>query len=98
MRRIRWTLVLPAWVALLASVGLALAKPEYVKKGTRAETIVASLKADGVPTLDGKWYVIGPFDNTDNRGFETVYPPEKEIDLAKEYVGKGGVKVEWKEF
>lgn len=31
------------------------------------------------------WLIIGPFDNTDWRGFATVYPPEQEIDLAKTY-------------
>ena len=28
------------------------------------------------------WSVIGPFDNTDRAGFDTVFPPETEIDLA----------------
>jgi hypothetical protein len=37
--------------------------------------------------------LIGPFDNADGAGFETRYPPEKEIDFAKEYAGKeAGVK------
>jgi hypothetical protein len=44
----------------------------------------------------GPWSYIGPFDNTGGKGFETVYPPEKEIDLVKQYDGKGQ-KVAWKE-
>ena len=40
------------------------------------------------------WKVIGPFDNTDGKGFATVFPPEKAIDLAAEYDGKSG-KVRW---
>jgi hypothetical protein len=36
------------------------------------------------------FHLIGPFDNTDNKGFDTVYPPEKEIDFTKSYPGKGG--------
>jgi hypothetical protein len=72
-------------------------KPVYVKKPARVETIVASLKEVGLPTFDGKWYYIGPFDNTENAGFDTVYPPEKEIDLAKTYTGKDGQKAVWKE-
>ena len=72
-------------------------QPTYVKKATRVETIVASLKESGLPTLEGKYYYIGPFDNTENAGFDTVYPPEKEIDLAKTYTGKDGQKVAWKE-
>ena len=27
--------------------------------------------------------------------FNTAYPPEKEIDLTKEYPAKGGTKVKW---
>jgi len=40
------------------------------------------------------WKVIGPFDNTEGKGFATVFPPEKQIDLAAEYEGKQG-KVRW---
>jgi hypothetical protein len=70
----------------------------YSKKGSREETILATLKASGLPTLEGKWHYIGPFDNTDREGFDAVYPPEKEIDLRKTYPGKDGGKVGWKEF
>lgn len=34
------------------------------------------------------WKVIGPFDNTGEKGFDVVYPPEESIDLAAEYEGK----------
>lgn len=40
------------------------------------------------------WSVIGPFDNTDRKGFDTVFPPENEIDLDATYDGKGS-KVSW---
>jgi hypothetical protein len=40
------------------------------------------------------WKVIGPFDNTRLVGFDTAYPPEKEINLAAEYDGKAG-RVKW---
>jgi mono/diheme cytochrome c family protein len=43
----------------------------------------------------GPWWVIHPFDNTDEKGFDTVFPPEVEIDLEKEYVGKDGRKIRW---
>ncbi len=43
----------------------------------------------------GPWWVIFPFDNVDEKGFDTVYPPETEIDLEKEYIGKGGRKIGW---
>jgi hypothetical protein len=35
-----------------------------------------------------KWHVIGPFDNTKREGFDTVFPPEKEINLDASYEGK----------
>ncbi len=36
------------------------------------------------------WHIIGPFDNTDEKGFGVAYPPEKEIDLSRSYEGKSG--------
>jgi hypothetical protein len=45
----------------------------------------------------GKWRYIGPFDNDGSRGFDTVYPPEKEIDLARKYPGKNGEEAVWRE-
>jgi hypothetical protein len=44
-----------------------------------------------------KWQVIGPFDNTERKGFETVFPPEKEIQLQATYPGKDK-KVKWQPF
>lgn len=44
-----------------------------------------------------KWHIIGPFDNAERKGFEAVFPPEKEIDLAAAYPGKGG-EVKWQPF
>lgn len=43
----------------------------------------------------GPWWVIQPFDNINETGFDVVYPPEVEIDLEKEYVGKSGRTVGW---
>ena len=43
----------------------------------------------------GPWWVIFPFDNIDENGFDTVYPPETEIDFNKEYIGKEGRKIGW---
>jgi len=36
------------------------------------------------------WHLIAPFDNTGGKGFDTAYPPEKNVDLAAEYEGKNG--------
>lgn len=44
-----------------------------------------------------KWQVIGPFDNTKRSGFDTVFPPEKEINLTASYPGKTG-QVKWQPF
>ena len=40
------------------------------------------------------WMVIGPFDNADGVGIETVYPPEKETNFSQEYTGKSD-QVSW---
>ena len=40
------------------------------------------------------WSVVGPFDNTERKGFDTVFPPEEGVDLTGEYDGKAG-KVSW---
>ena len=44
-----------------------------------------------------RWKVIGPFDNTDRKGFAVVYPPEKKIDFGASYDGKEG-KAKWSDF
>ena len=44
-----------------------------------------------------EWYLIGPFDNSDLKGFNIAYPPEKELNLKAKYVGKSG-EVEWKPY
>jgi hypothetical protein len=35
-----------------------------------------------------EWMLIGPFDNTGEKGIDVAYPPEESIDLAAEYDGK----------
>jgi hypothetical protein len=41
-----------------------------------------------------KWKLIGPFDNSNEGGFDVVYPPEKKVDFATECEGKSG-PVKW---
>jgi tetratricopeptide (TPR) repeat protein/transglutaminase-like putative cysteine protease len=43
-----------------------------------------TLKLRGEPL---KFAIIGAFDNEDGQGFTTEYPPEREIDYAREYTG-----------
>ena len=35
-----------------------------------------------------EWKLIGPFDNTDKKGFAVAFPPEKEVDLLATLEGK----------
>jgi hypothetical protein len=53
-----------------------------------------------IPTHMGfitTWHIVGPFDNADDIGWDTVYPPEKGVDLGKTYEGQKG-EVSWKSF
>lgn len=92
--------------ALLAGVTTAalFAQPtpldgDYVKKASRADTAVATLASHKLPNLGGKWYFVGPFDNTDRSGFDREFGPEKgAVDLAAKFSGKGGRKVAWAEY
>ena len=44
------------------------------------------------------WYVIGPFDNLDDQGLETPFPPETEpFNPDVTYAGVGGKQVGWRE-
>ena len=66
---------------------------EYINKGNRADSVRATLASHGLPNLEGKWYFAGPFDNTDQAGFDFAYPPEKGVDLKAAYTGKGDGEV-----
>lgn len=44
------------------------------------------------------WKLIGPFDNTDKKGFDVAYPPEKELQFDAKYQGKDDMEVAWTEF
>ena len=41
-----------------------------------------------------RWKLIGPFDNTGEKGYAVAYPPERQIDFAASYRGKHGT-VKW---
>lgn len=34
------------------------------------------------------WKLIGPFDNVDDKGWDTAYPPEAGVDVTKRYAGQ----------
>jgi hypothetical protein len=42
-----------------------------------------------------RWHLLVPFDNPRETGYDTVYPPEKGVDLNAAYSGKNGVKARW---
>jgi hypothetical protein len=54
------------------------------------------LAAKLVPPKFSDWQFIGPFENAGQRGFDTKYQPEQEIDLTKEYTGKNDEKARWR--
>jgi hypothetical protein len=70
----------------------------------QVEEIVKQLKALGVEVdvaahlgFIRAWHLIEPFDNTDEAGYKVTYMPEKGVDLAAKYKGKGGDEVKWTE-
>jgi len=63
----------------------------YVNDGNTSDAL-RIVKNMGVPR---SWMCIGPFDNISNAGYNTVYPPENEIDFLKTYPGKDGNLTKW---
>ncbi len=44
------------------------------------------------------WWLIGPFDNTNRKGIEKVYPPEREFRKTKSYPGINNKMISWKAY
>jgi len=70
----------------------------------QVQALASRLKENGVTVSVAEhlgfltdWYVIGPFDAREMKGFKAVYPPEEKIDLAAELDGRDG-KVKWKRY
>lgn len=42
------------------------------------------------------WWIIGPFDNPNEKGLHIKYPPENEFETEKPYVGKNDQTIRWK--
>jgi hypothetical protein len=42
------------------------------------------------------WYILGPFPNPNRKNIDTVFGPEKLLDLDATYPGKGGQTIGWK--
>lgn len=43
-----------------------------------------------------RWWVVSTFDNTDGKGFATVFPPERKLDRSATAPGKKGEATTWK--
>src|SRR5207245_876474 len=70
---------------------------------SQTEAIAKELEQRGSPVdlvkhfaFVTSWYLIAGFDNTDGKGFNAVYPPERGVDLAAKYAGKDGKEITWK--
>jgi hypothetical protein len=63
-------------------------------------TVLATLRANRVPTFEDGWYVAGPFDNTGRRGVNTAFGPEVAwpIDLKSRYRVSDATLVGWLPF
>ena len=77
---------------------------DAVRDEDQTKVVANHLKKLGVPVdlprhfgFLMKWNVIGPFDNTEQKGFDAVFPPEKEVKLDAAYDGKGK-QVKWQPF
>lgn len=75
-----------------------------VRDEDQTNLIAGELKKLGVPVdlprhfgFLTKWQVIGPFDNTERKGFDAAFPPEKELRLDATYDGKEK-PVKWQAF
>jgi unsaturated rhamnogalacturonyl hydrolase len=69
-------------------------QPPSLKGAVVSETVeYPEIGLKSVPNVDSKitqltnWLVIGPFANTDGKGIDTSYEPEKEIVFGKMYEG-----------
>lgn len=76
------------------------AKPvsQLTRRKSPRETVFATLKAHGWPTLEGQWHYLGPFDNQGQKAYGAIFPPEENVDLKETYTGKANAKIGWKEF
>ena len=71
---------------------------EYVPKV--AKTKDSYLRAEQLKILTLKqfkrnWEAVGPFPNENDKGLETPYEPEQQIDLSAQYSGKDEKQIKW---
>ncbi len=66
---------------------------EYFSRKGDSEAAKAQYEKLGL-IQEEDWHIIGPFDNVENSGISTEYPPESEIDFDKSYQGMSS-EVHW---
>jgi hypothetical protein len=96
--------LLGAGLGLFTWAALAQDPMWYARRASLRETFgaafasfdVASVSNETAGVTYGPWYVLGPFDNAEGRGFDTPHPPEKSVDLAADAEGAGGRKIRWR--
>jgi hypothetical protein len=73
-----------------------------VRDRDQTDLIAKELKALGVEVdltahfgFVRQWRLIGPFDGSGDTGFQRMFPPEKDVDLAGQYSGKNTTPVRW---
>jgi hypothetical protein len=89
----RWLcLAVVGIVALALSWRWPVQAGEFVQKGSRAESMTATLASFGLPTFTGTWHLIGPFEC---REFASSQPLEKKPDLQRTYIGKNSQELRW---
>ena len=60
------------------------------------QEFIDRVKAENKFLMD--WWIIGPFDNPDEKGLQIVYPPENEFDTDKKYQGRKNHSISWKHY
>jgi hypothetical protein len=94
-QELNWNLTAAAWIDYDGD-----GKPDLLLSngfhGLRLYRNVGPSDNPQAPIRLGQWSFIGPFDNTDQKGFARVYPPEQELDLTKRYKGKNNLDVAWR--
>ncbi|MFC2158445.1 glycoside hydrolase family 172 protein [Acidobacteriota bacterium] len=75
---------------------------EIIGKGEKSKGFdIAFVGLTITPTRERfvrEWSLIGPFDAPDMSFLQSIYPPERETELDKEYSGKDDIVVGWKIF
>ncbi len=55
-------------------------------------------RVKNAPNFISDWWIIGPFDNSNENGLSTIYPPENEFNVNKTYTGNKNQNVKWKSY